>query len=205
MNQLQERRLPRGGSFFRARFLFPWVANLCLHVAIMGYREDVAQPIAQSKGNRTRAGRAGLDGNAYFCRSINKSRNRNRSNSRSIGLGLGKNNRQSPSKQRSIMKKNKMKKILTAAFCAAMASPALAQGWPTGYEGVILQGFYWDSYSDSQWKNLEKQAPELGSYFSLLWVPQSGKCLEEHNVMGTHPITTSIRTPVLVARRNSGR
>lgn len=85
------------------------------------------------------------------------------------------------------MKKNKMKKILTAAFCAAMASPALAQGWPTGYEGVILQGFYWDSYSDSQWKNLEKQAPELGSYFSLLWVPQSGKCLEEHNVMGYTP------------------
>lgn len=85
------------------------------------------------------------------------------------------------------MKKNKMKKILTAAFCAAMASPALAQGWPTGYEGVMLQGFYWDSYSDSQWKNLEKQAPELGSYFSLLWVPQSGKCLEEHNVMGYTP------------------
>ena len=80
-----------------------------------------------------------------------------------------------------------MKKILTAAFCAAMASPALAQGWPTGYEGVMLQGFYWDSYSDSQWKNLEKQAPELGSYFSLLWVPQSGKCLEEHNVMGYTP------------------
>lgn len=80
-----------------------------------------------------------------------------------------------------------MKKILTAAFCAAMASPALAQGWPTGYEGVILQSFYWDSYSDSQWKNLEKQAPELGSYFSLLWVPQSGKCLEEHNVMGYTP------------------
>lgn len=80
-----------------------------------------------------------------------------------------------------------MKKILTAAFCAAMASPALAQGWPTGYEGVMLQGFYWDSYSDSQWKNLEKQAPELGSYFSLLWVPQSGKCLEKHNVMGYTP------------------
>ena len=80
-----------------------------------------------------------------------------------------------------------MKKILTAAFCGAMASPALAQGWPTGYEGVMVQGFYWDSYSDSQWKNLEKQAPELGSYFSLLWVPQSGKCLEEHNVMGYTP------------------
>ena len=56
-----------------------------------------------------------------------------------------------------------MKKILTAAFCAAMASPALAQGWPTDYEGVMLQGFYWDSYSDSQWKTLEK--PGTGVVF----------------------------------------
>lgn len=71
------------------------------------------------------------------------------------------------------MKKNKMKKILTAAFCAAMASPALAQGWPTGYEGVMVQGFYWDSYSDSQWKNLEKQALELGSYFPCYGCPKA--------------------------------
>ena len=47
-----------------------------------------------------------------------------------------------------------MKKILTAAFCAAMASPALAQGWPTSYEGVILQGFYWDSYSAVSYTHL---------------------------------------------------
>lgn len=79
------------------------------------------------------------------------------------------------------------KQILTAAFCAAMALPTMAQGWPTNYDGVMLQGFYWDSYTDSQWSKLEKQAPEWGQYFSLLWVPQSGKCLESYNVMGYTP------------------
>lgn len=79
------------------------------------------------------------------------------------------------------------KTILAAAFCAALATPAAAQGWPSAYDGVMLQGFYWDSFADTQWGNLEKQAPELGQYFSLLWVPQSGKCLEEYNVMGYTP------------------
>lgn len=79
------------------------------------------------------------------------------------------------------------KQILTAAFCAAMALPTMAQGWPANYDGVMLQGFYWDSYTDSQWSKLEKQAPEWGQYFSLLWVPQSGKCLESYNVMGYTP------------------
>ena len=44
-----------------------------------------------------------------------------------------------------------------------MALPLLmlGQGWPSNYGGVMLQGFYWDSYSDSQWTNLESQADEL--------------------------------------------
>lgn len=92
--------------------------------------------------------------------------------------------KQSSAKTTSIMNK---KQILTAAFCAAMALPTMAQGWPTNYDGVMLQGFYWDSYTDSQWSKLEKQAPEWGQYFSLLWVPQSGKCLESYNVMGYTP------------------
>lgn len=79
------------------------------------------------------------------------------------------------------------KTMLTAAFCAALSAPALAQGWPSAYDGVMLQGFYWDSFADTQWENLEKQAPELGKYFSLVWVPQSGKCLEPYNVMGYTP------------------
>ena len=51
-----------------------------------------------------------------------------------------------------------------------------AQGWPSQYEGVMLQGFYWDSYSQSQWVKLEKQADELSQYFSLVWLPQSANC-----------------------------
>lgn len=51
-----------------------------------------------------------------------------------------------------------------------------AQGWPAQYQGVMLQGFYWDSYSDTQWTQFESQADELARYFSLIWVPQSGNC-----------------------------
>lgn len=52
----------------------------------------------------------------------------------------------------------------------------LAQGWPADYGGVMLQGFYWDSYKDSKWTNLTEQADELSKYFDLIWVPQSGWC-----------------------------
>ena len=51
-----------------------------------------------------------------------------------------------------------------------------AQGWPSQYEGVMLQGFYWDSFSQSQWVKLEKQADELSRYFTLVWLPQSANC-----------------------------
>ncbi len=51
-----------------------------------------------------------------------------------------------------------------------------AIGWPENYEGVMLQGFYWDSYDDTKWTNLKAQADELSKYFKLIWVPNSGKC-----------------------------
>ena len=51
-----------------------------------------------------------------------------------------------------------------------------AQGWPENYGGVMLQGFYWDSYNDSRWAKLEKQADDLATTFDLIWVPQSGNC-----------------------------
>ena len=53
---------------------------------------------------------------------------------------------------------------------------ASAQGWPANYGGVMLQGFYWDSYDDSQWTVLEAQANDLASSFDLVWIPQSGNC-----------------------------
>lgn len=65
-----------------------------------------------------------------------------------------------------------------SSLLAAIALPAalMAQGWPTNFEGVMLQGFYWNSYDATNWKNLESQADELSQYFKLIWVPQSGNC-----------------------------
>ena len=63
----------------------------------------------------------------------------------------------------------------TLVFCF-VAIAALAQGWPENYKGVMLQGFYWDSYDDSQWSALEKQANDLATSFDLIWIPQSGNC-----------------------------
>lgn len=57
-------------------------------------------------------------------------------------------------------------------------NPALSatQGWPANYGGVMLQGFYWDSFEDSQWAVLEQQADQLSGTFDLVWLPQSGNC-----------------------------
>ncbi len=69
-----------------------------------------------------------------------------------------------------------MKKIFTTALVMMLPLLSLAQGWPANYNGVMLQGFYWDSYSDSRWTVLESQADELAEFFKLVWVPQSASC-----------------------------
>lgn len=56
-----------------------------------------------------------------------------------------------------------------------MCQVVWAQGWPAHYGGVMLQGFYWDSYSDTRWSNLASQADELGDLFDLIWIPNSGR------------------------------
>lgn len=83
-----------------------------------------------------------------------------------------------------------MKKIFTSLllFVASLATMAQSQGWPENYDGVMLQGFSWDSFVDTQWTNLEKQAGELAPYFSLIWVPQSGYCNSSYNQMGYTPV-----------------
>lgn len=62
-----------------------------------------------------------------------------------------------------------------------------SQGWPINYGGVMLQGFSWDSYNDSQWKILANQADDMKDYIDLVWLPQSGKCAETVQVMGYKP------------------
>ncbi len=78
---------------------------------------------------------------------------------------------------------------LLAACAIAMSVSAMQGGnyaWPANYEGVMLQGFYWDSYSDTRWTNLESQSDELSQYFKLIWVPNSGRCGSGNN-MGYMP------------------
>ena len=63
----------------------------------------------------------------------------------------------------------------TLIFCF-VAIASMAQGWPENYKGVMLQGFYWDSFNDTQWTRLEKQANDFAGTFDLVWIPQSGNC-----------------------------
>ena len=53
-------------------------------------------------------------------------------------------------------------------------TPVAGKGWPAMYGGVMLQGFYWDSYKATKWTTLADQAQELGQYFDVMWVPNSG-------------------------------
>ncbi len=69
-----------------------------------------------------------------------------------------------------------MKKIYSTLVALLATANMFAQGWPANHSGVMLQGFYWDSFSDSKWTHLEAQAPELGQYFNLVWIPQSANC-----------------------------
>lgn len=80
-----------------------------------------------------------------------------------------------------------MKHFFTLIF-TLMGLPLglMAQGWPANYDGVMLQGFYWDSYNDTKWTNLTSQADELSKYFNLIWVPQSGWC-NSYTDMGYYP------------------
>lgn len=48
------------------------------------------------------------------------------------------------------------------------------RGWPAMYGGVMLQGFYWDSYQATRWTTFTEKAQELGQNFDILWVPNSG-------------------------------
>ena len=80
-----------------------------------------------------------------------------------------------------------MKKIYFTLFALLASINMFAQGWPVNYSGVMLQGFSWDSYDYSQWTVLEKQADDMKGFIDLVWLPQSGKCIETEKVMGYKP------------------
>ncbi len=69
-----------------------------------------------------------------------------------------------------------MRRFYSTVIICIAAIAAMAQGWPKDYGGVMLQGFYWNSYGDTQWTRLEKQADDLAKVFDLVWIPQSANC-----------------------------
>ena len=80
-----------------------------------------------------------------------------------------------------------MKKIYLTLIALLASINMFAQGWPANYSGVMMQGFSWDSYDYSQWTVLEKQADDMKGFIDLVWLPQSGKCIETTQVMGYKP------------------
>lgn len=80
-----------------------------------------------------------------------------------------------------------MKKVYLTLIALLAVISASAQGWPANYNGVMLQGFSWNAYEAAQWKALEAQATEFKGFIDLVWVPQSGKCVETVQVMGYKP------------------
>ena len=79
------------------------------------------------------------------------------------------------------------KHLLPLLLFLGIYNNVYAQGWPANYDGVMLQGFYWNSYDDTKWTNLKSQVNDFADNFSLVWLPQSGKCLETSQTMGYMP------------------
>ena len=95
-----------------------------------------------------------------------------------------------------------MKKCLLFLMVALLAPLSMmSQGWPAGYGGVALQGFFWDSFRPAEgqqgktmatmygaewgendqwyvpvttWAELLNQKDNIAPYIDLLWLPQSG-------------------------------
>lgn len=70
------------------------------------------------------------------------------------------------------MKKNFILSLVVTVVSAVSAFAG--NGWPANYGGVMLQGFYWDSFTDSKWATLTDRADELSKYFDLIWIPNAG-------------------------------
>ena len=58
-----------------------------------------------------------------------------------------------------------MRKLYSTLILSLVSVVSMAQGWPKDYNGVMLQGFFWDSFADTQWTRLEKQADDLSKVF----------------------------------------
>ena len=81
---------------------------------------------------------------------------------------------------------NRLYKLVWVFLLAVVGvRDAMATGWEEEYGGVMLQGFYWDSFEDTRWTNLTSQVDELSAYYDLIWVPNSAS--SGYSSMGYNP------------------
>ena len=85
------------------------------------------------------------------------------------------------------MKTHKVTILLATLISTIFPTTLRSQGWPSEYEGVMLQGFYWNSYTHTRWTRLTQQATSLSESFDLIWLPNSGHS-GNHDNMGYFPL-----------------
>lgn len=81
-----------------------------------------------------------------------------------------------------------MKKLLTTVMLFAAALFVANAQVPSEAPDVMLQAFYWNSHSETKWQALQNQADEIGSYFTLVWLPPASAAEGGGSSnMGYHP------------------
>ena len=100
-----------------------------------------------------------------------------------------------------------MKRLLLLFSFLLTLLQGFSQGWPAKYQGVMLQGFYWDSYEDSQWTKLQSQADVISQSFNSIWYHRvvSVTPLVMARVWATTLYGGSSRTVLSVRRTNLNR
>ncbi len=72
---------------------------------------------------------------------------------------------------------NKLSTFLLLLTILSFGRSTVKAQAPAQCQDVMLQAFYWDSYTDSKWTTLNSKASEIATNFSLVWLPPSGNCL----------------------------
>lgn len=78
-----------------------------------------------------------------------------------------------------------MKRLLYALPLFAFTLPLHAQV-PTESEDVMLQGFYWNSQTETGWTQLQQLSADIASHFNLVWLPPSASAEGGGAVGGTN-------------------
>ncbi|MBQ6766070.1 MAG: hypothetical protein IJP50_03565 [Paludibacteraceae bacterium] len=84
-----------------------------------------------------------------------------------------------------------MKKKLTFFISQLLFAANLCAQAPANAPDIMLQGFYWESFSGGEygatnWNALRSQASEIAATFSMVWLPPSAQA-EDGSPTGYHP------------------